>query len=301
MGCINSGARRPAGKGRRPKILGISEGGGTPPGREMPRGSHVTHHASRGRAVEHRRDEDAFVTDLAVAAASCTPVPAVVRSVVAGAPGFALWISCPCVVARPAPFPAVAVGGARFRRARGVFARASRRRTAHPRGDRVVPRDEGQGLRGRGLAHPGGAPEGAAAAGVFPDLARLPRARGAAHVSGSPDDGDADVDGAAANDGAGGPPRFHAAGPAARACQRSSKPAPATSIASSCRSRDLTSGTETYPAGRYMDLERTPTGLVRRSTSTARITRSAITTRPTTARIRRARTGCRFPCARASA
>ena len=52
---------------------------------------------------------------------------------------------------------------------------------------------------------------------------------------------------------------------------------------------DLTSGTETYAAGRFMDLTATPPASTK-STSTAPTSRTATTTRPTSARIRRRRT-----------
>jgi uncharacterized protein len=51
---------------------------------------------------------------------------------------------------------------------------------------------------------------------------------------------------------------------------------------------DLTTGIETYSAGRYLELERTPTGIYRRSIPTA------TTIRPMIARSRRRRTGS--PC-----
>jgi hypothetical protein len=48
MCCISRGARRPDGNARRLSIVGICEGGATPPAGIAPPGNYVTHHASRG-------------------------------------------------------------------------------------------------------------------------------------------------------------------------------------------------------------------------------------------------------------
>ena len=200
----------------------------------------------------------------------------------------------------PLRFPAVAVGGARFRRARGVFARASRRRTAHPRGDRVVPRVEGQGLCRRGLAHPGGAPEGAAAAGVLPDsldyrvpavlhtypdrqTMEMPTSTGQLRTMVRVGRLDFSLRGQQLGLGA-----FVEAG--SQSFDRLFVPF-----------TDLTSGTETYPAGRYIDLDRTRDRHLHHRLQPRLSTRTATTTRPTTARTRRVRTGCRCRYARARA
>jgi uncharacterized protein (DUF1684 family) len=55
---------------------------------------------------------------------------------------------------------------------------------------------------------------------------------------------------------------------------------------------DMTSGTETYAAGRYIDLERTASDIYALDFNLA-ITRTATTTRRTSVRIRRRRTACR--------
>ena len=57
---------------------------------------------------------------------------------------------------------------------------------------------------------------------------------------------------------------------------------------------DLTNGTETYPGGRYLDLERTATGVYDLDFNRA-YHPFCVFNPPTTARFRRARTGCRSP------
>ena len=62
---------------------------------------------------------------------------------------------------------------------------------------------------------------------------------------------------------------------------------------------DLTNGTETYQGGRYLDLDRTATGVYDLDFNRA-YHPFCCSTRPTTARFRRARTGCRCRSAPAS-
>ena len=64
---------------------------------------------------------------------------------------------------------------------------------------------------------------------------------------------------------------------------------------------DMTSGTETYAAGRYLELDRTSDRASTRSISTRPTTRTATTTPSSTARILRGKAGCRCRFARASA
>ena len=63
--------------------------------------------------------------------------------------------------------------------------------------------------------------------------------------------------------------------------------------------RDETNRTETYPAGRYLDLPFSPTGVYDLDFNRRLSSRIATSTRSSTARSRRRRTGCRRRCGRA--